>query len=386
MTASPKTLREVVTPLREIIAFALLGVAALALLVALLNLVPTDFERPSLMPYAFFVAIQPPGFLSLVTVGTPVLAILLATGLGDPVRRAKLIASFSTVLLAAAIFFGLIFEVLIGFVGMIAEQSPMDGGKLLLGRLPLLLLALVALLFGFRVWQGMFYVPKPQPTAAAQGAWGGYQHQGQYGQPGYPQQQGYPQQTYPQQGYPQQTYPQQGQQQQTYPQQGQQAYGQPGHGQQGYGQQSPYAQQAYQQPYGQPAYQQPQPAQPAGYGQSAYAEPAAAGQPAAPAGQPTAVPTSGSPAGAAAGSPAASSGTAPGSPPPTSPGTVYGQPGSGAGAGAAEPGPAEDPDKTRVVPTAPTDAASGDPAAGGAAAGSGDEADSGDQRWRPPSS
>ena len=44
-TPSPKTFREAVAPVRALAAFMLLGVTAFALLLALLNLVPTDRGR-----------------------------------------------------------------------------------------------------------------------------------------------------------------------------------------------------------------------------------------------------------------------------------------------------------------------------------------------------
>lgn len=335
MTASPKTLRDVLAPIREPLAFALLGTSALALLIALVRLVPSRFERGFSASYSLYLGTQPPGFLTLLTVTLPVIAVLVVAGLGSPTRRAKLITMVALILLAVSIFFGLIFELLLGFIGVVADISFVDGVKLvLLGRLPTLLLAGVAILLVLRIWQGMFYVPKPAPEATQPA--GGY-----YAPPG---------QGYPQQAYGQQTYPQQGYGQQTYPQQpGQAGYGQPG-----------YGQVPQQQPYGQPtAYGQ------AGYGQSPYQPPSqSAGQPTAPTQQQ--VPTQ----------PAAQPPTAPAGPQPTHPpaaaapqspaGGVYGRAASGGGQ------PATDPDQTRVVPPRPTEPAAGD------------AGDSGDERWRPP--
>jgi hypothetical protein len=280
-TSSPKSLREVVAPVREIAAFALLGAVALALLTALTNLLPTEAQRPEFFPYLFYLGSNPPGFLTLVNIAAPVVAVLLVTAVGDPSPRAKLVTMGAAVLLAVVIFFGLIFEVLLGFIGFVQEVSFLDGLKTV--AMPLLvqfLLAGVALLVVFRIWQGMFYVPKPA-AAPQQAGWTGYGYQAPYGQQGYaqPGQAQYGQQ------------PQYGQQQAAQPQ-AQQPYAQPA-SQQQYGQPAAYQQQQQQpqqqqQQYGQSAYPTQQPTWTAQSGQG-YAQPAAYGTtPAQPAAEPAA--------------------------------------------------------------------------------------------------
>jgi hypothetical protein len=259
-TTSPKSLREVVAPVREIAAFALLGAVALALLTALTNLLPTEAQRPEFLPYLLYLGSDPPGFLTLINIAAPVVAVLLVTTIGDPSPRAKLITMGAAVLLAVVIFFGLIFEVLLGFIGFAQDVSFLDGLKsVAMPQLVMFLLAAVALLVVFRIWQGMFYVPKP--AAPQQAGWTGYGYQAPYGQQGYaqPGQAQYGQQ--PQYGQQQPA----AQPQQQYAQPTQQQYGQ----QPGYGQQQPqqYGQSAYpaQQQYAQPTTQQPY-GQAAGYG------------------------------------------------------------------------------------------------------------------------
>jgi hypothetical protein len=334
-TSSPKSLREVVAPVREIAAFALLGAVLLALLTALTNLLPTEAQRPEFFPYLYYLGSNPPGFLTLVNIIAPVVAVLLVTAVGEPTPRAKLITLGAAALLAVVIFFGLIFEVLLGFIGVTQEVSFLDGLKVVaVPMLVLFALAGVALLVVFRIWQGMFYVPKP--AAAPQAAWSGYGYQAPYGQQGYAQP-GQAQPGQPQYGQQQPQYGQQaeyGQQhaaaqptaqaqpQQPYAQPTQQQYGQ----QAGYAQQQPYGQSGY--PAQQPAWGQQQPAQqaqPGTYGQGTYG--ATPDQPAAPA-----QPATGSPA-----------------------------------------GQEEDPDRTGIVGPS-----SGSPAGG-------DANDSGQERWRPPS-
>ncbi|QSB13908.1 hypothetical protein JQS43_20525 [Natronosporangium hydrolyticum] len=382
-TSSPKSLRDVLAPMRELLAFGLLAAAGLALLLALTRLVPTDFEQryslPFLthleeaegitdyqsfaLPYLTYLGLNSIGFLALIPVVAPLLAALLAAGPGEPIRRGKLIAMISMLMLGITIFMGLVFELLLGFIGVVAELSFLDGVKgVLLAQLPMLAVATLAGLVVFRIWQQMFYVPKPQP--AAPGGYG-YPYQQQYGQPGYPQQQ-----------YGQQP-----------------GYGQPYGGQPGYGQPGDPAQQQAQQQaqYGQPQAQQ-QAQQQAQYGQPQAQYAAQPGQPAQPYSQPfpqqqSAQPQPGQPGESQPAQPqsAPPQSAQPQSAPPAPPaapgqpaGHVYGQGSPAAPAGA------EDPDATGVV-TPPVL----DPPAGadqpGAAGDQGDAANGGDERWRPPS-
>jgi hypothetical protein len=344
-TSSPKTLRDIVAPIREPAAFALLGAAALVLLAALTNLVPTDFQRPGSVGYGFYLAIRPPGFLSLVTVVAPVLAVLLVTGLGDPSPRARLVTGVAAVLLAAAAFLGLVFELLLGSIGMIVEASFMDSVKRALPLAAVFGLALLGLLVVLRVWQGQFQVAKPAPAG-----WGGYGQQPQYGQ-AYGQ-------TQPQYGQPHygSAQPQYGQAAATA---GYQQPGQPGAGQpQSYGQPTqPGAGQP--QSYGQPT--QPGPGQPQSYGQPTQPAPAT-GQPTQPADEPPSYGQPTAPYQAPTGQPGVVP-APPSSPPGPAAGQVYGQP-----AGSAPAGP-DDPDRTRVVPPAGAPGGTGESGPEGPGAG-----------------
>jgi hypothetical protein len=323
---SGKSLPEVVAPVREIAAFLLLGAVALQLLAGLTNLVRTEAQQNLVFfeSYNYYLGANPPGFLTLVTAAGPLVAVLMVTAFGDPAPRAKVVTTIAAALLAVAIFFGLIFEVLLGAIGVMSELSFLDGMKeVALPQLVTFLVAAVSLVVVFRIWQGMFYVARPKPAAPAAG-WPGYGYQAPYGQQGYPQQPG-------------QAQPQYGQQQQ---------YAQQPTAQ--YGQQSAYPQQ---QPYGQSAYQQPQAQQPQQPQQPAYGQPTQQyGQQPAQSAQPT---------------------------------QVYGQSYAAPPAAPASTPPApvadEDPDRTGIVqpPATPP----GSPAGGG----NGDEGNAGEERWRAPS-
>ena len=367
-TAS-RTLRESLAPVRELAAVTLLGVAALLLLAAFANLVPTDAQRPGSLSYALYLAISPPGFLSLVTVVAPVVAVVLVTSGGDPVPRAKLVTALAAAQLAVVTFFGLVFELLVAFVGMTTQRSFVDAVKLTLPRAAALLLAALALVVLFRIWQGMFAPARPAP---GQAGWSGYGYPGQYPQAtygqaaaasSYPQQPGYPSS---QSGQPS-------------------GYGQAGHrqpagyGQASYGQPTVPGQASYGQPTvpGQPGYWaapatpgtaasppatgQAQPpatgqAQPPATGQAqppatGQAQPPATGQaPPAPAYQPPyRQPTAWQPASTQPGV----APVQPASPAAPATGQVYGQP---AGHRGSEPAPAsaggtggDDPDRTSLL-------------------------------------
>jgi hypothetical protein len=367
-TASPKPLRAALSPVRELAAFVLLGVAALLLLTALTNLVPTDFQRFG-APYGFYLAVRPPGFLSVVTVAAPVLAVLLVTTLGEPAPRARLVTVAAASLLAVASFFGLIFELLIAFVGMVAAESFLDGVKVVLPPAALLGLALLALLVVFRVWQGLFVVARPVPSAPA--GWGAYGYPAQYGQPQYSQPQygqpaGQPG-TYGTPGYPP----------------AQPGYGPPAPGHPGSGppaQPGPASAQvpppAGARPTQPEAATRPARPEPAAYHPAyqppSYPPPTGSGQPTMQFRPPAATQPGGS-AGQPAGPGAAGSGQ------------VYGQPAGQGPAAAAPAGPdplgGDDPDRTSVV--RPVEPAAGAPSGEGSS-GSSEPDDPGQPGWRAP--
>lgn len=322
-----KTARDALLPLRELIAFGLLGVAGLHLLIGLLRLIPSEGQLPRSLdlPYAVYLFHVAPGFLTVLSVALPVLAVLAVTAFADPARLARLITLIGLSVLAANAFLGLVFELFIPFIGLLSNGGFFGGVKsVVLPRLGLLALVLLGGYVVLRIWLTMFHTPKPAP----QPAWGPY---------------GYPQQTY---GYPGQ--PQPGQ---PHPQPGQPPqYGQPP---QQYQQPQQYGQAAqYGQGYGQQPYPQPAPGSPATPG----ADAAGAAAPATPGGQPTQPATPPAPPA----QPAAGAGQP----------TTYGTP-------ATPPADADDPDRTAIVhPVSP----------GQSGSGTGENGNSGDERWQPPTS
>lgn len=266
-----KRASEFTHPLREIAALVLLGATALLLLVGVIQLLIPGDLRPGFLDRA---SASFGTFINLDRIGFPFLAVLLATHLRPVVGRARLITLVALVEYAVSAFFGILFGLLIGFANT-AGDSARAAFELLLEHVAYAAVLGIAGYAVFRIWRGLYHVPKPSNPP------------GVYGQPG-----GYPQ------GYGQPTtYGQPAGYGGGYGQPGQAPYGQPGYGQPaapGYGDQT----QAYPQGYGQPGYGQP--GYPSGYGQPGY--PSSYGQPSYPT-QPQSGPPSEPPEGPTSGSP-----------------------------------------------------------------------------------
>jgi hypothetical protein len=293
---------QVTKPLRELVAFVLLGAAALLLFVGLIDLLVPFGESDSFSDRAgnsFF------DFAGIEVIVLPVLAVLLATHIAPAVPKAKLITQVALVEYAVAALFAAI-AVLAWLVGALADGQLRSAFTGLLLRLAFTALFLAAAYVVYKVWRALYHVPrtKPQPGVYGQPVqpYGqppqGYGQAGQTaGYPGYAQQPSYP--PYPPAGSAPPP-----------PPPGYGGYAQPP----AYGQQQPYGQQPYaQQPYGQqPAYGQP-PAPAPGP-----AEPQVAGPYTMPSAQPAA-PSSGPPAPTSAPPTSAPPASAPPAPAPMPP-------------------------------------------------------------------
>jgi hypothetical protein len=268
-----KSASQFTLPLREIAALVLIGATALLLLVGVIELLIPGDTRGSFLDRA---SGSFGNFISLDRIGFPFLAVLLATHLRPAVGRARLITLVALVEYAVSAFFGVLFGLLIGFANT-AGDSARDAFESLLVHVAYAGVLGVAGYAVYRVWRGMYHVPKPSKQPGTYGTPAG--HGGGYGTT-YGQPPGYGGGTYGQPGQPGQP---------TYGQPGQPGYGQPGYGQpgqpagygdqtqaypQGYGQQG-YGQQGYGSGYGQ---QQGYP--PANYGQPPYPAPPQSGPPA----------------------------------------------------------------------------------------------------------
>jgi len=239
---------EFTMPLREIAALVLLGATAVFLFTGLLDLlVPYQFGASG-RGFARRSAESFGGFVNLVTIGFPFLAVVLATHLRPEVARARLITLVALIEYAVCAAFGTVFGLLVGVV-VLVDDSVRTAFQALLFRAAWLAVLGVAGFALIGLWQGRYHVAKPKPPAPPPGPYGqqpgyvpgypqsqpgypqggGYGHpqQGSYGHPpGYPQgaapghpQPGHPQPGHPQPGYSQPGYPGGYHQPGTYPQQ-----------------------------------------------------------------------------------------------------------------------------------------------------------------------
>jgi hypothetical protein len=254
-----KSAGQYLRPLRDLAAYALVGAAAVLLLVAIIRLIPdgpNQFEGRTMDSFYHFV--------NLPTIFFPLAAVLLALVVQPRHPKARLIVLAAVIEYAVVAFFGVVFGLLIGLINHAVNSGARTAFEELLVRLAWLAVFAVAAYGLFQIWHNMFYTPKPKASPNVYG-------QPQYGAPGaYPGQPGYG----PPPGQPQPGQPQPGQPQPGQPQPGQYAQPQPGH----------------------PGFPPPGPGQPGQYGQPAYGQPAPSwNQPPVPLTPPAAVPPASAP-------------------------------------------------------------------------------------------
>ncbi|WP_405113585.1 hypothetical protein OG559_06955 [Micromonospora sp. NBC_01405] len=169
--------RQLTNPLRELIAFVLLGANAVLLFVGLIQLLaPTDYSTfYSRAGSSFF------SFAGLEATVLPVLAVLLATHVAPVVPRAKLITQVALGQYAFGALLGAL-TLLIWTVDRLAKAEVLDAFLGLLTRIAWLAIFATAAFVVVRVWRALYFSPKPKPAP------------GVYGQPqpGWPQQPGQP--------------------------------------------------------------------------------------------------------------------------------------------------------------------------------------------------
>jgi len=201
-------------PLRDLAAWALVVAPAVLLFVAIIRLIPDGDGFANRAQDSFY------SFVNLPTTFFPLAAVVLALLVQPPHPKARLITLIAAVEYAVAAFFAVVFGILVGLI-QIAGFSLRTAFEELLVRVAWLAVFALAGFAVYRIWRGMFHVPKP---VAQPGLYG----QPQYGVPGsYPGQPGYgPPPGYP--GHPQPGQPQPGQ---APPGAGQPMWNQPAYGQ-----------------------------------------------------------------------------------------------------------------------------------------------------------
>ena len=130
-------------------------------------------------------------FVNLPTIFFPLAAVLLSLLVRPRHPKAKLITVIALVEYAVAAFFGVVFGILVGLI-QIAGFSVRTAFEEFLVRLVWLAVFALAGFAVYKIWRGLFYVPKPvappgvygQPQYGAPGAYPGQPGYGQPGQPG----------------------------------------------------------------------------------------------------------------------------------------------------------------------------------------------------------
>jgi hypothetical protein len=231
--ALDKDARPAIAPYRELAALALLGANAAFLAFAVISLFTVFVEDARVTSFSGRADGQFGTYVGLVSIFFPLAAVLIATLIRPAAPRGKMITMVALVEYGVSVVFGLVclFAGFIQTVGADYSGAIIDAFLALLARLVWLILLGFGAFVVARVFQSLYFVPKPKPVPVPPGYPQGYNpaYQAAYGpsgaystvqgypqgyaQPGYPQQ-GYPQ---PQPGYPQQGYPPGGYPQQGYP-------------------------------------------------------------------------------------------------------------------------------------------------------------------------
>ncbi|MEU8814980.1 hypothetical protein [Actinoplanes sp. NPDC048796] len=185
-----KSALEFLRPLRDIAVYALVGVPALLLFVAVVRLIPDSGLGFGLRTQGSF-----GDFVNLTTIFFPLAAVLLALLVKPRHPKARLVVVAALVEYAVMAVFGVLFGFLIGLINVASNSGARAAFEELLVRLAWLGVFGVAAYAVFRVWQGLFQAAKPKPQP---GVYGNpqYNQPGTFpGQPGYgppPGQPGYP--------------------------------------------------------------------------------------------------------------------------------------------------------------------------------------------------
>ena len=177
---------QVIRPLRDITAYALVAAPAIWLFVAVIRLIPSGVGQDFLtrVQNSFY------SFVNIELIALPLAAVLLATLVQPVHKHAKLITIAALVEYAVAAFFAIIFGFLIALV-KIAGWSVRVAFEEFLVRAAWLAVFAAAAYAVFLIWRNLFYTPKPKAQPGMYGQPQQWQQQ-PYGQPGYPQQPGQP--------------------------------------------------------------------------------------------------------------------------------------------------------------------------------------------------
>ncbi|MEV0896297.1 hypothetical protein [Actinoplanes sp. NPDC049802] len=158
--AAEKPVGQFLRPVRDLAAYALVGAPAVFLFVGFVGMFGDDFMASTRYSFSAFVNFE--------TVLFPLGAVLLAVGVKPVHPRARLITMIAGIEYVVASVFGVIFGILFGVSGL-ATLNAGTAFTALLYRVAYLGVLGVAGYAVFRLWQGLYHVPKPQPQPGVYG-------------------------------------------------------------------------------------------------------------------------------------------------------------------------------------------------------------------------
>jgi hypothetical protein len=172
---------QILRPLRDLAAYALVGATAVWLLVAIIDLIPDGSHQFGGRTEASFVE-----FVNLPTVAFPIAAVLLALLVQPRHPKARLIVLAALVEYAVAAFFGVFFGLLIGLINLASDAGARAAFMGLLTRIAWLAVLAVPAYAVFLIWQRLFTAPKPpRPGPGVYGQPPQFNPSAFPGQPGY---------------------------------------------------------------------------------------------------------------------------------------------------------------------------------------------------------
>jgi hypothetical protein len=171
---------QILRPLRDLAAYALVGATAVWLLVAIIDLIPDGSNQFGGRTEASFGE-----FVNLPIVVFPIAAVLLALVVQPRHPKARLIVLVALAEYAVALFFGVFFGLLIGLINLAADAGARAAFMGLLVRLAWLAVLAVAAYATFLIWQRLFTAPRAPSTPGVYGQPPQFNPGAFPGQPGY---------------------------------------------------------------------------------------------------------------------------------------------------------------------------------------------------------
>src|SRR3954452_1850417 len=189
-----KSAGQFLRPLRDLAAYVLVGATAVFLFLAVVDLIGDGFGYRTQGSFGSFV--------TLVTIGFPLAAVLLALLVQPRHPQAQLIVVTAAVEYCVMALFGVFFGVLVGLINEADHNGARSALEGLLNRVAWLAVFGVAAFAGYQIWRHLYFTPRPKPQPGMYGQPQFNQPGAFPGQPGYGPPPGHPGAPQPGPGYP----------------------------------------------------------------------------------------------------------------------------------------------------------------------------------------